>query len=176
MEVIGELAGIYGLDRVQAMTAGLLHDAAKDLQPEQMLALAREGGIQFSHPCERLPVYLHAPVGAYWVSRELGITDVLVLDAIATHSYVGDGPGLDRTFAWCLRSADILVPMHKWHGMKKLKSVVYAGRLEEAALLQCHWLIEYLQGLSVPVHPNFVQCSELLASKLGVDESFFVRW
>ena len=28
MQVMGELASVYGLDREQAMTAGLLHDAA----------------------------------------------------------------------------------------------------------------------------------------------------
>jgi HD superfamily phosphohydrolase YqeK len=31
MQVMSELAEIYALDRTQALVAGLLHDAAKDL-------------------------------------------------------------------------------------------------------------------------------------------------
>jgi hypothetical protein len=65
MQVIGESAGIYSLDRTRAVTAGLLHDAAKDLGPEQQLALAEEAGIEIHYPCERTPLYLHGPVGAY---------------------------------------------------------------------------------------------------------------
>ena len=38
MHVMTELAEIYSLDLAQAQTAGLLHDAAKDLEPEQQLA------------------------------------------------------------------------------------------------------------------------------------------
>jgi predicted HD superfamily hydrolase involved in NAD metabolism len=77
MRVMAELAEIYSLDCAKAMTAGLLHDAAKDLNLTHQLALAEEAGIEFHHPCDKLPVYLHGPVGAYIVSEELGIKDLL---------------------------------------------------------------------------------------------------
>jgi HD superfamily phosphohydrolase YqeK len=38
MQVMGELAPVYELNREQAMIAGLLHDAAKDFSPEQQEA------------------------------------------------------------------------------------------------------------------------------------------
>ena len=60
--------------------------------------------------------------------------------------------------------------------MIKLRATAYGGQMEEAALLQCHWLIEYLQGLRVPVHPNVVKTHESLLAKLKVNEAFFVRW
>jgi len=62
MQVMGELAEICHLDRTQALLAGLLRDAAKDLSVERQLALAEEAQIEFHHDCERHPVYLHAPV------------------------------------------------------------------------------------------------------------------
>lgn len=176
MHVMGELAVAYSLDRSRAVTAGLLHDAAKDLEPERQLALAEEAGITFSHPCERQPVYLHAQVSAYLISKELGITDGLILDAISAHSYAGDGDHFDALFSRCLRFADILAPSKEWKGMRKLKSVVYAGRVEEAALLQSGWLIEYFREQDIPIHPNLLNGFHALSARLGVTNSFFERW
>jgi len=176
MQVMAELTPIYSLDRAQAMTAGLLHDSARDLSSEYQLALVEEAGIELLDPCEQHPVYLHALVGAYLVAKELGITDRLILDAIAAHSYAGNGHNIDAPLSRCLRFADILAPIQEWKGMKKLRSVVYARRTDKAALLQCGWLIEYFQEQRVPVHPNLARQYQALVSKLAITESFFDRW
>ena len=175
MNVMGELSKVYQLDKTKAMMAGLLHDAARDFELQQLLALADEAKITISHPCEQHPVYLHALVGAYLVSKELGITDKLVLDAISTHSYV-DGDNFNALFSRCLRAADILSPVQEWRGMRKLKSMVYAGRIEEAALLQSGWLVEYFKEQGIPIHPNLAKRFQVLSAKLGVADSFFERW
>jgi predicted HD superfamily hydrolase involved in NAD metabolism len=175
MRVMAELTPIYSLDPAQAMTAGLLHDAARDLSGEDQLALAEEAGIELCDPCEQHPVYLHALVGAYLVARELGIADRLILDAIAAHSYARIGHNFDGPLSQCLRFADILAPSQEWLGMKKLKCVVYARLAEEAALLQCGWLIECFQEQRVPVHPNLARQYQVLGTKVTVTESFFER-
>ena len=176
MQVMSELAEIYDLDRTQALSAGLLHDAAKDLSTARQLALAEEARIEFKHECERHPVYLHAPIGAYVVSQELVITDNLVLDAIAAHSDGGDKVDADLQFQWCLQAADILAPVREWHGMRKLKDIVYAGRLPEAALLRCGWLLEHFANAGVPIHPNLEKKFQALSDQLQVAEGFFERW
>jgi predicted HD superfamily hydrolase involved in NAD metabolism len=176
MRVMAELTPIYSLDRVQAMTAGLLHDAARDLDGEHQLALAEKAGIELHDSCEQHPIYLHALVGAYLAAKELGVTDRLILDAIAAHSYAGNGQNFDTRLSRCLRFADILAPSQEWKGMRKLKGVVYARRPEEAALLQAGWLIEYFQEQRVPVHPRLARQYQVLVSKLAVAESFFDRW
>ncbi len=176
MQVMRELAEVYDLDRTQALLAGLLHDAAKDLSVEHQLALAEEAQIEFRYECERHPVYLHAPVGAYVVAKELGITDDLVLDAISAHSDGGDKVESDLRFQWCLQAADLLAPVSAWQGMKKFKEVVYAGRLNEAALLRCGWLFEYFEHAGVPIHPNLEQKFQMLSDQLQVAESFYERW
>jgi predicted HD superfamily hydrolase involved in NAD metabolism len=175
MQVMGELADIYHLDRAQALRAGLLHDAAKDLSVERQLALAEEAQIEFHHDCERHPVYLHAPVGAYIVARDLSVTAELVLDAIATHSDGGDKLESNVHFQWCLQAADILAPVTPWQGMQKFKTVVYAGQLDEAALLRCGWLKEYFQQANIPIHPNLEKKYQALAARLNVPENFFER-
>jgi predicted HD superfamily hydrolase involved in NAD metabolism len=175
MRVMVELAEIYSLDSEQAQTTGLLHDAARDMSDAELLTLAQEAGIELSDPCERHPVYLHAPVGAYLVSRELNFTDDLVLDAIAAHSHASHGRNFDAPLAQCLRFADVLEPRREWSGFNKLHRVVFAGRAEEAALLLSGWLMEYFQGQHIPVHPNLKKHFEALSDKLVVDEFFFER-
>jgi predicted HD superfamily hydrolase involved in NAD metabolism len=176
MRVMAELAEIYALDRARAMTTGLLHDAARDLSGAQLLALAKEAEIELSDPCERHPVYLHAPVGAYLVSRKLNVTDDPILDAIAAHSHAGHGRNFDAPLSRCLRFADVLEPGRTWSGFNKLQSVVYAGRDEEAALLLCGWLIEFFHEQRVPVHQNLQKYFQTLSDKLAVNKSFFERW
>jgi predicted HD superfamily hydrolase involved in NAD metabolism len=176
MQVMAELAEIYSLDRVQAITAGLLHDAAKDLSVEQQLALSEEAGLDLTQPCDRHPVYLHAQTGAYLVSKELGITDGTILGAIATHSYAANGHDFDAPLSQCLRSADILAPLHEWKGLRKLTSMVYAGQMAAATLLQCGWLIEYFQVQGIPVHSDLTQKYNTLSTSLAVERSFFDRW
>jgi HD superfamily phosphohydrolase YqeK len=109
--IMGELAGVYGLDRGQAELTGLLHDAAKDMEPERQLSLAEEAGVDIRHPCERDPFYLHGPIGAYVVSKHLRIDDPAVIRAIAMHTWCGErAEGLDFPLLWCLRFADLLEP------------------------------------------------------------------
>ncbi|MCA9969926.1 MAG: bis(5'-nucleosyl)-tetraphosphatase (symmetrical) YqeK [Anaerolineales bacterium] len=174
--VMAELAPIYDLDSPRAITVGLLHDAARDLDSTHQLQLLAEAGISLSDPCERHPVYAHALAGAYLVRRDLGIADELVLDAIVAHSFAGNGRHLNDPLSQCLRFADILAPTQPWLGMNRLRSVVYAGRIEEAALLQCGWLLQYLQAQHVPIHPNIRHEYQALCAQQKVDDAFFHRW
>jgi predicted HD superfamily hydrolase involved in NAD metabolism len=176
MRVMEELAEIYSLDPDQAEIAGLVHDAAKDMTEENQLALAVNAHIEYAHPSERHPVYLHAPVGAYVAATELGITDHHILDAIAAHSWVSNGGNFDAPLARCLRAADLIASTTDWKGRERLKSVVYAGQVDEAALLQARWLIEFFQEIGVPIHPNLTAIVGALSAKLGVGDSFFERW
>jgi predicted HD superfamily hydrolase involved in NAD metabolism len=165
MQVMGELAEIYSLDHTRATMTGLLHDAAKDLEPEQQIALAEEAGIELCHPCERNPLYLHGPVGAYLISGELGITDPLILDAIATHTYYDNGADFSTPFFWCLRFADVLEPGRRWdwEGLDEFRDAAYAGLMEKAALLHSEWLIGWLPEIGLPVHPNMIKCFQELS-------------
>ena len=154
----------------------MLHNAARGVEASELMALAAEGRVELRYAYERHPLYLHAPVSACLVSRDVEFADRLILDAIAAHSFCGSGTGFHSPLGWCLRFADLLSPIQEWEGMKRLRAVVYGSRMEEAALLQCHWLMKYLQKLGMPVHPNLVRTHESLPTKLKIDEAFFERW
>jgi len=125
MKVMGELAEVYGLDKEKAQTIGILHDAGKDLSLTVQKQLVNDGNIEIRFECEKDYVYyLHGPVGSYFVQKELGIVDKLVLDAITTHTYCGNGENFNNPMCWCLRFSDILEPTRDWNKWKWLHTGV----------------------------------------------------
>lgn len=175
MEMMGELSCIYTLDSEAAMTAGLLHDAARDFGDEKLKQKVEEWGVVLDHPCEEHGAYLHAKIGAELIQRELGLDDDLILDAVSSHSYGNGGNHYDSNLAWCLRLADKLTPSREWPGLVKLRQMLLSGRLEESALLAGRWMMEYFESAKIPVHPNHRNSLEKLSLKLSKPPEFFER-
>jgi predicted HD superfamily hydrolase involved in NAD metabolism len=155
MQVMGELAAIYNLDATNALTAGILHDIAKEFTSEALLKFAGENKIPLRTEYDRFPLFLHGPVGAGYVALQLGVADPVTLDAISRHSYFDGGAALSPPFCWCLRFADILEPTRDWKEFKsQLKPFVYSVKIREAAYLLMNWLIPFHESMSLPVHPK----------------------
>jgi predicted HD superfamily hydrolase involved in NAD metabolism len=180
MQVMGELAKVYALDPEKAIITGLLHDAAKDLPLVHQQQLIKEFGIKIEIPCEQdYNLYLHGPVSAYYVYKELGITDKQILDAIRMHCYTGNGENFNSVFTWCLRFSDILEPNRvfgdvRWfrEGKTRLNDAVYSGRLAEAAFLQTGWLLKMYEEKGFPIHPNLKYTHDDFSRQLNVDDAF----
>ena len=177
MQVMGELAEVYGLDREKACTIGILHDAGKDFTLDQQKQLIEEGNIQIKYACEADYVYyLHGPVGATFVLKELGITDQLILAAIATHTYMGNSPYFNDPLCWCVRFSDILEPTRNWtpeklmfEGAKHLRELVYGGKMAEAAWFQTDMIIKWFKRKGIPVHPNMARIKRQFSARLKED-------
>ncbi len=88
------LAGKAGIERVPAITAGLLHDCCKNMTPDALLATAESYGIPIHDLQRRTPKLLHGPVAAEEVKRQLGVDDEDVYEAIYWHTT--GRPGLGR--------------------------------------------------------------------------------
>jgi predicted HD superfamily hydrolase involved in NAD metabolism len=182
MQVMGELAEVYGLDREQSLTAGLLHDIAKDIPPDRQAALEREAKVELHFHCDRnYHFYLHGPIGAYLAKKELNIDDPLVLDAIGSHTYYGNGGNYHAPISWCLRFADILEPNRDWSlvrwlgkNMDRFTETVYSGELKTGAFLQTGWLIRWFEEDGMPIHPNMRRVYRELSVELNLDDSFLL--
>lgn len=180
MQVMGELAEIYQLDRDKALIAGILHDAAKDLSVEKQNELIKAGNIQTSHECEtNYVLYLHGPVGSFFVQQELGIHDELVLHAIEGHTYFGNSPHFEHPLSWCLRFSDILEPTRNWEQekiilncAKRLRELVYVGQMEEAAFLQTGCLLKWYEEKGMPIHPRMRSINQALGKELNLSDPF----
>ena len=174
MQVISELAAIYNLNQTTAMTAGILHDIAKEFTPDNLIKLASENKIKLRTEYDRHPLFLHGPIGACYIEQQLGRIDSMVLDAISRHSYFGDGCALSPAFCWCLRFADMLEPSRNWNELKsQLKPIVYSGEMGEGAYTLVKWIIPFHEGLSLAVHPNIrrlVQELSTLKNENRLDE------
>ena len=143
------------LPETAALTAGILHDIAKEFTPDDLIQWADENNIALNSEYDKMPLFLHGPVGACYLAQKLGMNDSIILEAISRHSYFGDGIALSPSFCWCLRLADLIEPSRNWEELKiQLKPFVYSGELGEAAYLLMMWIIPFHESASLPVHPN----------------------
>ncbi|MBR3468959.1 MAG: bis(5'-nucleosyl)-tetraphosphatase (symmetrical) YqeK [Lachnospiraceae bacterium] len=76
----------YDVDVKKALIAGLLHDCAKCMSDEKLLKLSEKENIEVTDVERRNPYLLHAKVGAMLASKEYGIDDEEILDAITYHT------------------------------------------------------------------------------------------
>lgn len=180
MQVMGEFADIYKLDRDQALTAGLLHDAAKDLPVEKQMELIQAGYFHINHEYEaNFYTYLHGPVGAFFVQKELGIDDPLILNAIADHTYSRTSPNFNHPLSWCVRFADFLEPTRNWskektilNCMGRLRELSYTGEMGPAAYLLTGHLLKWFEEKNIPIHPQMRMTNQTLAKELNLDHTF----
>lgn len=171
MNTMEELSAVYNLNQDQAMLAGLLHDAAKELPPNKWMSLVsqdeqllRDSQLYDYHR------YLHGPVGAIVIQADLQIEDEEVRGAIVTHGYYGPWETFNRPLSWCLRMADILEPGRDWRDNRWLKDLVtplreatYDGQLREAALMITRRLMVWYEAEGVAVHPNIPRVANSLS-------------
>jgi len=89
-----DLAVHHNLDYFKAREAGLMHDLAKNFQPQQLLQMARADGLEVDDVLEANPRLLHADVGAIVARDVFGVKDEEVLQAIADHTLGRPGMSL----------------------------------------------------------------------------------
>ncbi len=80
------MAMAHGLPHHRAETAGLLHDAAKNIPDKKKIQLCEKTGIPVT-PIERKnPYLLHAKLGAWLASEKYHVKDEEILSAISWHT------------------------------------------------------------------------------------------
>lgn len=108
MEMCETLAKLYNADVEQAMLAGILHDIAKEMTPEEKLKYVKENNIEIDE-IERIntPI-LHGKIGADIAKKKYGVSEQIKkaieyhtttnpdMDLIAKIVYVSDKIELNR--------------------------------------------------------------------------------
>ncbi len=80
------LAIRYGYDMDKANLAGLLHDCAKDMKDEVLIAKCKKYNLPVSDVENRNGHLLHGKLGAYYAKHKYGVTDSEILSAINWHT------------------------------------------------------------------------------------------
>lgn len=161
METAASLANLYGADAKKADLAAILHDYVKYWPVEKMREIIVEQGFP-----EQLLYYgkelWHAPVGAFIVSREFGIDDEEVLDAIRYHTSGREQMALlDKVV--CL--ADYIEPGRDFSGVNHLRDLAKHS-LEEALVAGFDSTIQFLIQQGKKIYPLTVHARNSLLDEL----------
>lgn len=150
-ELAEEWAAIYGLDGEQAYIAGLLHDAARDMSNEELLAAAERYHIPVDELEADNPLILHAEVASHLIGEQWGVKDALIQEAVARHTI----PELDMsTLAKVIYLADICEPNRHWWPGREVLIELARRDLDAAMAFGLSETMEYLQEKGLTPHPH----------------------
>lgn len=148
-----DLARLHGLDPDRARLAALLHDAAREVSPEQFLELAGRFGVPVGDPERETPKLLHGPVAAELARRELGVEDDEVLDAVREHTTGRPGMSL---LSLALFVADKIEPARDYPSVGRIRQQARKD-LREAAAESLRRAIAHNEDRGRPTHPSSIE-------------------
>ncbi len=80
------LAFAHNVNSENAFIAGLLHDCAKCIPDEELLAICKDNNIPVSEYESASPYLLHAKVGAFYAKTKYNVKNEDILNAITYHT------------------------------------------------------------------------------------------
>lgn len=154
------LAERYGAPLEAAEVAGLMHDYARSLPDDVLLAQARQRGLVVDHSEEVQPILLHGPVAAALLLEQGLVTDTAILDAIRWHTTGRQGMGLLEKVIWL---ADYIEPGRTFPGVERIREAARED-LDKALLLGLDNSLTYLIKRGWLIHPYSIQARNWLVS------------
>ena len=149
METAIELAERFGVDVEKAELAAIFHDYAKFRDNGEMRRII----IDQKMPQDLLQFHdelWHAPVGAYLVEKEAGISDSEVLEAIRCHT---SGKINMSTLDKVLYVADYIEPGRDFPGVEQVRDSAKSS-LDIATIQAMKNTITYLLKRNQPIYPD----------------------
>lgn len=149
-----EMAKFHGGDGDKAYLVGILHDYAKDLPADKLLACAGQQGLIEDEIENRVPDLLHAPVGACLLALEQGLDDPEMLEAVRAHTL---GSVHMSTLDKIIFLADMIEPSRgQYPDLACLRRLCYLD-LDAAMLLGLESTIRYCLERAKLLHPRTVE-------------------
>ncbi len=152
-ETAEKLAVRFDNNPKKAYLAGLIHDIARNINEEQLLAIADNNNL-INHPVEyNIPIVLHANVGAFIAKTRLKIKDDDVIDAVEKHTVAA--PDMSD-LAKIIYLADIIEPDRKFDGLENLRKLSLKD-LDKAYLQALDKSIIYIIKKGTLIHPYTIE-------------------
>lgn len=157
-ETVTALAAGYGQEVEPLQIAALVHDCARELPDEELLAAAQAWGLA-TRPVDReCPVLLHGRLGVEMARRDLGIDDPVVSSAVIYHTAGHRRMSLsDKLFFL----SDHTEPLRSYQGVEELRTVT-AQDIDAAVLLAIEINMEHLRAAGKTIDPLTLELHELL--------------
>ncbi|KOO43850.1 bis(5'-nucleosyl)-tetraphosphatase (symmetrical) YqeK [Priestia koreensis] len=151
METAIQLAKLYGVDEKKAETAAIFHDYAKFRSKDEMEQIIRTENMPEDLLVHNAELW-HAPVGAYLVEKEVGITDPDILSAIRYHtSGRTDMTLLEKV----IYLADYIEPGRHFPGVDEVRETAKVD-LDQALVQSLRNTISFLLKKSQMVYPDTI--------------------
>jgi predicted HD superfamily hydrolase involved in NAD metabolism len=151
METAIVLSERYGADAKKAELAAIFHDYAKFRPKDEMKQIILDQGMNLQL-LEFNSELWHAPVGAFLVENEVGITDEEILDAIRYHTSGRVGMSLLDKIVYL---ADYIEPGRRFPGVDEVRDLAKAN-LNQAVIQSVKNSIQFLMKKNQPVYPDTI--------------------
>ncbi len=150
-DVCCDLALIHGDDVFKASITGILHDCAKYLTGEELIAECERYRIKISEIERKLPdMLLHAKVGEVYAKERYGIIDEYILKAIEYHTT--GRPAMSK-LEKIVYVADYIEPNRKLiPNLNYIRETAYQD-LDEAIKIITKQILEYLSNKDNLIDP-----------------------
>jgi nicotinate-nucleotide adenylyltransferase len=139
-----------GLDEERVRIATLLHDSAKYIEVD------KKDYEKYGIPSDCPSQVVHQYMGAYIAEKELGITDLDVLNAIRYHTSGRKNMSLLEKIIY---TADIIEPSRKFNGVEELRIAV-ENNFESGFITCVKEILEFLQKSGEEIYPLSVEACE----------------
>ncbi len=142
------LSMVHGASLYDALTAGMLHDAAKCYSNEELLLKCRKKGIPIREIEECNPSLLHAKYGAYLAKERFGVTNEEVISAIACHTTGKPGMTLLEKIIFI---ADYIEPYRNHtETLPEIRKLCFLD-LDQAMVRILSGMLDYLKETEAPI-------------------------
>ncbi|MFX3624466.1 MAG: bis(5'-nucleosyl)-tetraphosphatase (symmetrical) YqeK [Ectobacillus sp.] len=148
METAIELARLYGVDEKKAELAAIFHDYAKCRPVSEMEEIIKRENMP-KDLLEHNKELWHAPVGAYLVEKEAGITDPDILQAITYHT---SGHEKMTMLDKVIYVADYIEPGRKFPGVDEVRNLARKD-INKALLQAVSNTIRFLMDKNQMIYP-----------------------
>jgi predicted HD superfamily hydrolase involved in NAD metabolism len=152
METAVQLARYYGQDPKKAELAAIFHDYAKFRPKAEMKQIIEEQQMS-KELLEHNSELWHAPVGAYLVEKEVGITDQDVLSAIKYHTSGRPNMTLLEKIIYV---ADYIEPGRHFPGVEEVRELAQSD-LDLALIKSLQNTMMFLLKKNHAVYPDTFQ-------------------
>jgi len=153
METAADLALKNGVDAQKARVAALLHDCAKELSIEEMLAKAHNHKVAIDEVSMWEMVLIHGPLGAKIAEHEYFVEDREILDAIECHTTgKKDMTKLDKI----IYISDYIEPYRDFEGVSELRRMAMED-LDVALKFALDFTITDLLNTGRLIHPRTLE-------------------
>jgi predicted HD superfamily hydrolase involved in NAD metabolism len=139
------MAVIFGYNEEKARITGILHDCAKCLSDEELLANCEKYHLTVTETEQQCPFLLHGKVGAAFARDRYGIEDEEILSAITFHT---TGRPAMTLLEKIIFTADYIEPYRKpLPRITQLREAAYSD-INLAVCLVLENMIQYLESSS----------------------------